>query len=233
MILLELKDIKKYFHSKPVLNGINMSVRRGESITIFGPNGAGKTTLVKILSGIMSPGEGKILFHGSNSSGLELKKNIFFLGHKNSLYNALTITENLNFVNKLFCRSNGLENIDTILRDHGLWERRNDPVKELSQGMKRRVAIAKGFIIDPKILILDEPFMGLDLKWRRMVLSKIREFKKAGKSFVMVTHLVEEGYELADRIAFMNKGNFLFVKDKNEVPIRDICDLFHSLGETV
>ncbi len=230
-MLLELKGIKKQFHSRPVLNDINLSVKEGESITIFGPNGAGKTTLIKILSGIMSPGEGEILFNGSSSSGPELKKNIFFLGHKNSLYNSLTVIENMDFVNSLFSRSNGSNRIETVLREHGLWERRNDPVKELSQGMKRRAAIAKGFIINPGLLILDEPFSGLDLRWRRSILSKISELKTASKSCVLVTHLVEEGYELADRIAFMNKGKFLFIKDKKEVTVKEICDLFDSLGE--
>jgi ABC-type multidrug transport system ATPase subunit len=230
-MLLELKGIKKQFHSRPVLNDIDLCVKEGESITIFGPNGAGKTTLIKILSGIMSPGEGNILFNGSKSSGPDLKKNIFFLGHKNSLYNSLTVIENLDFINSLFSRSNGSHRIETVLREHGLWERRNDPVRELSQGMKRRAAIAKGFIINPGLLILDEPFSGLDLRWRRSILSKIRELKTARKSFVLVTHLVEEGYELADRIAFMNKGEFLFIRDKKEVTVKEICDLFDSLGE--
>jgi ABC-type multidrug transport system ATPase subunit len=224
MTLMELKGIKKHFHSKPALNGIDLCV-------IFGPNGAGKTTLIKILSGIMSPGEGEILFDGDNATGTCIKKHIFYLGHKNSLYNALTVSENMNFANRLFSRSNGSKQIETVLREHGLWERRNDPVKELSQGMKRRAAIARGFIADPKFIILDEPFSGLDLKWRRSVVNKIKELKDMGKALVLATHLVEEGYELADRIAFLHKGNFLYVKDKGETDIQEIQDLFHSFGE--
>ena len=230
-MLMELKNIKKHFHSKAALNGIDLSVKEGESITLFGPNGAGKTTLIKILSGIMSPGEGEIIFNGSSSSEFDIKKYIFFLGHKNSLYNSLTVSENMNFANRIFSRSNGTGRIETVLREHGLWERRNDPVKELSQGMKRRAAIARGFITDPKILIMDEPFTGLDLKWRRSVLTKIRELKTAGKSIVLATHLVEEGYELADRIAFLNKGKLMFIRDKQDVQLKDIQELFHSLGE--
>ncbi|GMR03175.1 MAG: hypothetical protein BMS9Abin21_002 [Thermodesulfovibrionia bacterium] len=231
MTLMELKGIRKYFHSKAVLNGIDLCVREGESITIFGPNGAGKTTLMKILSGIMSSVKGEILYNGRRSSVCEMRKNIFFLGHKNSLYNSLTVSENLNFINRLFTRNNGSDRIETVLREHGLWERRNDPVWELSQGMKRRVAIAKGFIVEPKILILDEPFTGLDVRWRRLILSKIKKLTKTGKSLVLATHLVEEGYDLADRIVFINKGNLVFIKDKKETNVEEIHELFHSLGD--
>lgn len=231
MILMELRGIKKHFHSRPALNGIDISVREGEAITVFGLNGAGKTTLIKILSGIMTPGEGKIVFNG-NSSGSDMMRHIFYLGHKNSLYNSLTVSENMNFVNRLFSSSKGTQRIETVLKEHGLWERRNDPVKELSQGLKRRVAIARGFVTDPKILIMDEPFTGLDLKWRWSVLEKIRELKENGKSLVLATHLVEEGYELADRIVFLNKGRLLFIKEKQETNISEILDVFSSLGGT-
>jgi heme exporter protein A len=231
MTLMEIRGIKKYFHSRPALNGIDLGVREGEAITVFGPNGAGKTTLIKILSGIMTPGEGKISFNG-NSSESDMKRHIFYLGHKNSLYNSLTVSENMDFMNRLFSRSNGTQRIETVLREHGLWERRNDPVNELSQGLKRRVAIARGFITDPKILIMDEPFTGLDLKWRWSVLEKIRELKENGKSLVLATHLVEEGYELADRIVFLNKGRLVFMKEKQDTDISEILNVFNSLGGT-
>jgi heme ABC exporter ATP-binding subunit CcmA len=231
MTLMELRGIKKYFHAKPALNGIDLGIREGESITVFGPNGAGKTTLIKILSGIMTPGEGNISFNGS-FSGSDMKRHIFYLGHKNSLYNSLTVSENMDFMNRLFSRRNGAERIETVLREHGLWERRNDPVKELSQGLKRRVAIARGFITDPRILIMDEPFTGLDLKWRWSVLEKIRELKENGKSLVLATHLLEEGYELADRIVFLNKGRLVFMKEKQNTEISEILDVFNSLGGT-
>jgi ABC-2 type transport system ATP-binding protein len=181
----------------------------------------------------MSPGEGEILFNGDNVRGGGNKKHIFFLGHKNSLYNSLTVSENMDFVNRLFSRNNGSRQIETILREHGLWERRNDPVKELSQGLKRRAAIARGFIADPKVLILDEPFSGLDLKWRRSVVNRINGLKSAGKALVLATHLVEEGYELADRIVFLNKGKILFVNNKQEINVQEIQGLFQSFGDAV
>jgi heme ABC exporter ATP-binding subunit CcmA len=231
MKILELIGIKKLYHSNAALKGIDLSVEKGNSLSVLGPNGAGKTTLLKIISGIMSPTEGKIIYKNNQSSENDRKKEIFFLGHKNSLYNTLTVLENINFVCRLFSRNNGDTSVENILREHGLWERRNDPVGELSQGMKRRLAIAKGFLINPEIFIMDEPFSGLDIRWRSSTLSKIKDFKRQGKSLVLSTHLVEVGYELADNIAFLHRGKILFIKKKEEVEVEEIKGLFHSLGE--
>jgi ABC-type multidrug transport system ATPase subunit len=231
MNLIELRGIKKSFHSKPALNKINFTLKEGEAVTLFGPNGAGKSTLVRILSGIMVPGEGRIICNGSDSDNGEIRKRTFFLGHKNSLYNSLTVHENMCFANRLFPRINGSAHIEKVLKENGLWERRNDPVKELSQGMKRRVAIARAFIVSPKLLVMDEPFAGLDLTWRRAVVNRVQALKVTGTSLVLATHLVEEGFALADRVAFLHKGSFVFIKDRRDTGMQEIKDLFHSFGE--
>lgn len=231
MNLIELKGIKKQYHAKMALDGIDMIIREGDLITIFGPNGAGKTTLLKTISGIMSPTEGEIFYNNKVYSKSDIKKETFYLGHKTSLYNALTVLENMDFICRLFSLNHRGESVENILREHGLWEIRKDPVNELSQGTKKRLALAKGFFINPKVFILDEPFTGLDLRWRTSILSKIKELKGQRKSLILSTHLVEEGYELADYVAFLHKGRFLFIKKKEEVAIDEIYGLFHSLGE--
>jgi heme ABC exporter ATP-binding subunit CcmA len=228
-MMLELKEIRKLYHSKAALQGIDLCIRAGDSVTFFGPNGAGKTTLMKIMSGIMSPTEGKVLFNAKRLSESNIRREIFYLGHKNSLYNALTVKENIDFVSRIFRRSNGEAPVDDILREHGFWERRNDPVRELSQGMKRRLALAKCFLMDPKIVILDEPFTGLDLRWRNFILSRVKELKKTGASLILTTHLVEEGYEVADYVGFLHKGRLLLLKKKDEVSIEEVYDLFNSI----
>ncbi len=230
MNIIELKGVRKQYHAKPALSGIDMYVRRGDCVTIFGPNGAGKTTLLKIVSGIMSPTEGKVFYNDRLYSESDIKKDTFYLGHRTSLYNALTVMENMDFIRRLFSLGRSRE-IEDILRGHGLWERRNDPVNELSQGMKRRLALAKGFIINPELFILDEPFTGLDFRWRSAILSKIKDIKGRGRSVLISTHLVEEGYKLASRVAFLHKGKLLFIKDRDEVDIEEIYGLFDSMGE--
>lgn len=233
MNLLDLKGISKHYHSKSALNRIDLSMDKGEFLSILGPNGAGKTTLLKIMSGIMSPSDGKILYKNRPLSESTIKKEISYLGHKNSLYNSLTVLENIDFICQLFSRQNGGAHVENLLRNHGLWERRKDPAKELSEGMKRRLAIAKGFITDPEVYIMDEPFNGLDLKWRNTVLETIKSLKNRHKSLVLTTHLIEEGYDLADTVAFLNKGNLLFVKKKKDIDLKELKGLFHSLEQVV
>jgi heme ABC exporter ATP-binding subunit CcmA len=230
---LDLKEISKQYHSTAALNRVNLSMARGEFLSILGPNGAGKTTLLKIMSGIMSPSGGKILYKDRALPESAIKKEISYLSHKNSLYNSLSVLENIDFVCQLFSRQNGGLEIESVLKNHGLWERRKDPVKELSQGMKRRLAIARGFITDPEVYIMDEPFIGLDLRWRNAVLETIKSLRSHNKSLVLTTHLIEEGYELADTVAFLDKGTLLFVKKKEDIDLEELKGLFYSLGKAV
>jgi heme ABC exporter ATP-binding subunit CcmA len=230
MQLLELTGIKKYFNTKAALAGLDISVDKGSSLTIFGPNGAGKTTLMKIMAGIMAPCGGEVLYNGKPLSFNGQQSEIYYLGHKNALYNALTVQENLNFTARLF-GNRKTEMVDTVLQEHGFWGKRHALVEELSQGMKRRLAITKGFLTNQNLLILDEPFAGLDIKWRRSISSKINDLKKQGKALVISTHLAEEGYELADSIAFLHRGKVVFIKKKEEMKVSDIQALFNSTDE--
>jgi heme ABC exporter ATP-binding subunit CcmA len=230
MQLLELTGIKKDFNMKAALAGVDISVDKGSALTIFGPNGAGKTTLMKIMSGIMAPSEGKVFYNGTSLSFNGQRSETYYLGHKNALYNALTVQENLNFTARLF-GNRKMEMVETVLQEHGFWEKRHALVQELSQGMKRRLAITKGFLTDQNLLILDEPFAGLDIKWRRSISNKINDLKKQGKSLVISTHLAEEGYELADFIAFLHRGKVIFIKKKEKLKVSDIHILFNSSDE--
>jgi ABC-2 type transport system ATP-binding protein len=133
--------------------------------------------------------------------------------------------ENMNFSERLYGLK-GKGHVEAVLRQHGFWERRNDTVRELSQGMKRRLAIARAFILKPTLLVLDEPFVGLDIKWRRSVLESILELKQAGAALVLSTHLVDEGYELADRILFIDKGKTKFLKGRDEISSNEIKEMF-------
>jgi heme ABC exporter ATP-binding subunit CcmA len=230
MQLLELTGIKKDFNMKAALDGLDLKLGKGTLLTIFGPNGAGKTTLMKIMAGIMDPSEGEVFYKGKPLSYNGQQSEIYYLGHKNALYNALTVKENMIFTARLF-GNRTTEIVDTVLQDHGFWEKRHALVQELSQGMKRRLAITKGFLTNQNLLILDEPFAGLDIKWRRSISSKIEGLKSQGKSLVISTHLAEEGYELADFIAYLHRGKVVFIKKKEEMKVSDIRALFNSTDE--
>ena len=225
--IIELNAIKKLYQSKAALQDVCLSLEHGEAITLFGPNGAGKTTLMKIIAGIMAPTHGKMLYQGKPLSESPSKRETFYLGHKNALYGGLTILENMQFSARLFGHKDG-GMVETVLKEHGFWERRNDTVRELSQGMKRRLALARGFVSSPTLLVLDEPFVGLGIKWRRSVMDKISAMKQAGATLVLSTHLVDEGYELADRILFLDKGRTLLCKRRDEVSVDEIKEMFEG-----
>jgi len=230
--IFEINDIKKQYQSKVVLQDICLALDQGESITLFGPNGAGKTTLMKIICGIMAPSHGDILYRGTPASESPLKQETFYLGHKDALYGGLTILENMNVTARLFGHRDGSVE-ETVLREHGFWERRNDTVRELSQGMKRRLALARGFVSNPGLMVLDEPFVGLDIKWRSSVMEKIHAMKQAGSTLVLSTHLVDEGYELADRIMYLDKGKSVFLKRRDEISVNEIKEMFKSSPQPV
>lgn len=229
-ILLKTEGLRKTYGSRPVLSGIDLTLRKGETMVLFGPNGAGKTTLMKILSGIMQPTEGKVSFLGEPTSGSALRNKIFYLGHKNAMYNGLTVMENMAFTAQLFSvHKDGT--VQALLKEHGLWDRRNDVLRELSQGMKRRLAIMRAFLCSAPLLVLDEPFAGLDIRWRRDIALKMLELAKRGKSLLFSTHLVQEGCEIADKVCFLDKGKMMLHKHREESTPEEVQALFGPAAE--
>ncbi|HHN65598.1 MAG TPA: ABC transporter ATP-binding protein [Nitrospirae bacterium] len=212
--MIRLIDINKTYSLRPVLKDINLDLGVGEIFVLFGHNGAGKTTLLKIVSGIMSPTRGRV-------EGLEKEpicNRIFYLGHNNGLYSELTVLENVRFFQRLFSGGNGDNTIiKKNLSEFGLWQRRNDRVRSLSQGMKRRLALMKTLICDSGFIVLDEPFTGLDLRWKDTIVEKILSLRQRGTTVLITTHLVEEGLRLADRVGFLEEGKLTLIRKRTEI----------------
>jgi ABC-2 type transport system ATP-binding protein len=211
--VLTLKDIGKTYGLRPVLKAINMTVEKAKVFVLFGQNGAGKTTLLKISAGITPPTKGRVIVDDQVAE----RGGIFYLGHKNSLYTELTVMENIRF---FLSMRNGTAMVDAIeasLEEFSLWQRRNDPVKALSQGMKRRLALMKGIISGSALLLLDEPFSGLDLGWKDKVLEKLLKLKQRGTSLLIATHLISEGCQIADRVGLLERGELTLLQDKDQI----------------
>ncbi len=211
--MLTLKDIGKTYGLRPVLKAINMTVEKAEVFVLFGHNGAGKTTLLKISAGITPPTKGRVIVDNQVTE----RGGIFYLGHKNSLYTELTVMENIRFFLSMRNGTAIVDSIEETLEEFGLWQRRNDPVKALSQGMKRRLALMKGIISGSSLLLLDEPFSGLDLGWKDKVLEKLLKLKDRGTSLLIATHLISEGCQIADRVGLLERGELTLLQDKNQI----------------
>ncbi len=199
--MLLAEGLRHSFGAVRALDDVSFSVQPGQTLAVFGPNGAGKTTLLKVLAGLIQPQRGRAQIDGG-------RRAIGWIGHQPQLYGQLTIWENLRFWASLYDvpESEFLLREDDLLFRLGLQNHEHRRVNELSRGLVQRAAIARALIHDPRVLLLDEPFTGLD----RMAAAELREILSEeaaeGRASVLVTHNVDEGAELATHIAFMRAG---------------------------
>jgi len=196
--MLRAEELHHSFGSVRALDGVSFSVRPGQTLAIFGPNGAGKTTLLKVLAGLIRPQRGRAHVEGG-------RRAIGWIGHQAQLYNQLTVNENLRFWASLY----DVPPPGELLARLGLEEHADRPVRALSRGLVQRVAIARALVHNPAVLLLDEPFTGLDRTAAETLGRLLAQHAAAGRATVLVTHNVEEGTGLATDVAFMRAGRFV------------------------
>jgi heme exporter protein A len=202
--MLLAEGLRHSFGTVRALDDVSFTVQPGQTLAVFGPNGAGKTTLLKVLAGLIQPQRGRAHVEGG-------RRAIGWIGHQPQLYGQLTIWENLRFWASLYDvpESEFLLREDDLLFRLGLQSHEHRRVNELSRGLIQRAAIARALIHDPSVLLLDEPFTGLDRMAAEELRGLLSEEAAEGRAAVLVTHNVEEGAELATHIAFMRSGRFV------------------------
>src|SRR6266550_454519 len=196
--MLRAEGLRHSFGSVRALDDVSFTVNSGQTLAVFGPNGAGKTTLLKVLAGLIQPQRGRAYVDGG-------RRAIGWIGHHPQLYGQLTVNENLRFWGLLYDTQPGPD----LLARLGLEEHANRQVRTLSRGLVQRVAIARALVHDPRVLLLDEPFTGLDRIAAEALSRLIGQHAAAGRASVLVTHNVEEGTGLATDVAFMRAGRFV------------------------
>lgn len=207
MIVTE-KLVKIFGHVK-ALGGIDLTVKKGEFLTIFGPNGAGKTTLIKILTSLAKPSSGKVTI-----SGMELKADnrkkirgiIGLISHSSFLYDDLTGYENLKFFASMYDVKEDRAYLTGLLKDFGLLDRMDDPVRTYSRGMQQRLSIARALIHRPELIFMDEPYTGLDHQAIGVLQETLSHIHSEGRTIIMVTHNLPRGLELSERVAIISSG---------------------------
>jgi heme exporter protein A len=205
--MIEVQELAKYFGRFTALRGLNLKVENGQFVALFGRNGAGKTTLLRILAGLSHPSSGKVTIRPAGSVMPRYVRGcIGYLSHATSLYVDLTAMENLRFYAQLL----GLPSDDDFLMQRieqvGLAGREQDPVRNYSRGMQQRLALARAVLQDPEILLLDEPFTGLDQPGSDFLRQYLQRAHAGGKTCLMAIHDAQLGYELADRLVVIQKG---------------------------
>lgn len=207
---------KTYKGGFVALNAVTLSIEEGEILALLGPNGAGKTTLISTLCGITTPTGGRASVGGHDivAGYRAARAMIGLVPQEIALEPFEKVINTVRFSRGLFGRSPDEALIERILRQLSLWDKRNNRIRELSGGMKRRVLIAKALCHEPRVLFLDEPTAGVDVELRRDMWEVVRGLKESGVTIILTTHYLEEAEAMADRIAVINKGEILLIEDK-------------------
>ncbi len=204
---IEVSGLVKHYGRTSALRGLNLTVAAGEFVALFGRNGAGKTTLLKLLAGLSRPSSGTVrILPGGGGPSLHPRGAIGYLSHNTSLYLDLTALENLRFYARLMDVGEDDGALAQRIEAVGLAGREREPVRNYSRGMQQRLGIARAFLHDPEILLLDEPFTGLDQAGSDFLIQYLAKARDAGKACLMAIHDTSVGYELADRLVVIEKG---------------------------
>lgn len=219
-LAIHAKKLTRQFGLRKAVNNVSFSLPKGAFLTVFGPNGAGKTTLLRMLATLSRPTSGELLIYDANA--LEqpdaIRSKLGMISHQSMLYPNLTAEENLIFFAHLYGIKNPQERAEELLDAVGLKHRRHDCVGTFSRGMLQRTSIARALIHDPEIVLLDEPYAGLD-PHAAEVFDTLLEKVRQGRTFVMVSHDFDKGMQLATHALLLSqgKGVALFEKDTANV----------------
>ena len=206
---------KTYDTGLRALSNINLDIRKGEIFSLLGPNGAGKTTLIGIICGLVTPSGGTVTADGYDIQRdyRQARSRIGLVPQEISTDMFEKVWRTVRFSRGLFGKPQDDAYLEKILRALSLWDKKDERIRALSGGMKRRVMIAKALAHEPRILFLDEPTAGVDVELRRGMWDLVRSLRENGVTIILTTHYIEEAEEMADRIAVIHKGEIVVVDE--------------------
>jgi heme exporter protein A len=227
---VEAQLLVRKFGNRKVVSGVTFSVRQGETLCIFGPNGAGKTTLLRVLAGILAPSTGHASIGGvAISEKGSTRGRSGLVTHSSMLYCALSAVENVEFAARMHGVDSPRAASQAALARIGAGRTGNIPVRFLSRGQQQRVSIARSLVHSPSVLLLDEPFAGLDEPGSQQLTQLLAELRAGGAAMIVVTHNLAEGLALADQCAIMLKGNFVRLEPRAGIDSGAYSALYHDV----
>ena len=217
-----VRDVSRHYGRRRALAKVSLDCHAGEVLGLLGPNGAGKSTLLAILATLLAPSTGEVLYgdRTGRAAGPMLRGRLGFLSHDLHLYPELTARENLQFFARLYALDRVTERVGEALERAGLSARANDIVSGFSRGMRQRLALERALLHDPRLLLLDEPFTGLDDASVAALVGRLRELRANGRITVVVTHDLDVADMLLDRVAVLKDGR-LVALDQAQGHIRE------------
>jgi heme ABC exporter ATP-binding subunit CcmA len=227
-LAVTVEGLRKTFDLRPVLRGVSLTLPAGRCLALLGPNGAGKTTLLRILATLAKPSEGRATVFDLDvvRDAQELRRRIGFVGHAPLLYDELTVRENLLFFARMFGLRDGAERADALLARVGMRARANERVRQLSRGQLQRVALARGILHDPALLLLDEPDTGLDEDATALLAELVAGRGAAGQTTIITTHHLERGLALGNDALVLVGGRVAYAGNSATLGVEDIRALY-------
>ena len=210
---------KVYGNGFEALKKINLNIKKGEIFAMLGPNGAGKTTLISIICGIVKPSSGKVTVDDFDiiDDYRETRSRIGLVPQELTLEQFETVFNNVSYSRGLYGKKPDPKHIEKILKQLSLWDKKDQRLRQLSGGMKRRVLIAKALSHEPSILFLDEPTAGVDVELRQDMWKIVEELRATGVTIILTTHYIEEAEAIADRVGVINQGEIIVVEETKEL----------------
>ncbi len=227
--MIHVNGLVKAFGLRPVLRGISFSVQRGTLVSLMGINGSGKTTLLRILAGLSRQTAGAVTIGGWSlpKEARAVRAQLGVVAHLPLLYDDLTAAENLQFFARLYNINQPDERIAAVLERVGLGKRSADLVRAFSRGMQQRLGIARAILHDPAVLLLDEPYTGLDVGGAAMLDGLLHDWKTAGRTVVMTSHDLDRVRLFSDQILIIHQGRL--AADTATAPLDDLPGFFTRL----
>ena len=231
MNAVAIDSVWKFYGDYPALRDVKLTAEAGACLALIGRNGAGKTTLLRTVAGFSRPGRGKITIFGKEPRDTAARRRMGFIGHGISVYDELSALENLTLFGRLYGLADPRKSAHEWLERTGLERVRHGLVREFSRGMRQRLAVARAFLHEPSVLLLDEPFTALDDRAIAVLQGLLREALAAGRTVVMSTHQLREALELATHVALLNRGKIAFQGERTPEMAADPGWVYARYGE--
>jgi heme ABC exporter ATP-binding subunit CcmA len=231
MSAVAVDGVWKFYGDFPALRDVRLEAAPGSCLALIGRNGAGKTTLLRIIAGFSRPGRGQVRIFGNPPRETQTRRQIGFIGHGISVYDELSAIENLTLFGRLYGLADPRRSALAWLERTGLERVRNGLVREFSRGMRQRLAVARAFLHEPSVLLLDEPFTALDDRAIAVLQTLLRQALADGKTIILSTHQLREALELASHVALLNRGQAAFCGPCTSEMVADPGLIYARYGE--
>jgi heme exporter protein A len=227
---VEAEDLARAFGARRAVDGVSFTLGEGECLALFGPNGAGKTTLLRLLAGLLAPSAGSCRVGGvALREGRAARAQVGLISHASMLYAALSARENVEFTARMYGLPDPRGAALRALTAMRVADRAEAPVRALSRGLQQRVSIARAIVHEPRLLLCDEPYTGLDEVGSASLTTALAERRAAGAALLLVTHNLGEGLALATHAAIMRRGRFVRFEARSAVDATSYASAYRDL----